>query len=78
MRLKSYIKYLQSLEKKVGNVELIYATDDEGNWFHTVGYSPSIKQVYKTDLNSGSIDGLNVYNYDDTSEEGDTTVVCIN
>ena len=78
MKLKEYIKKLQKLEKEVGNVELICGTDEEGNSFNPVYFTPSIKRVYKTDLNSGSIDGLNVYDYDDTSEEGDTTVVCIN
>lgn len=78
MKLKEYIKKLQKLAKEVGDVELIYGTDEEGNWFNSVCFAPSIKQVYKTDLNSGSIDGLNVYDYDDTNEEGDTTVVCIN
>lgn len=76
MKLKSYIKDLQMLEKKVGNVELIYGTDDEGNWFHTVSYSPGIKYVPKEDLNNGSIDGINVY--DDKENDEMKTVVCIN
>lgn len=78
MKLKEYIKRLQKLEKEVGDVELIYATDEEGNWFYEVDFAPSIKRVYKEDLDKGSIDGLNIYDYDDTNEEGDTTVVCIN
>ena len=76
MKLKSYIKKLQMLEKEVGDVELIYGTDDEGNWFHTVGYSPSIKYVPKEDLKNGSIDGINVY--DDKENDEMKTVVCIN
>ena len=50
MKLKDYIKRLQKLEKEVGNVELIYETDEEGNWFYEVGFAPSIKRVYKEDL----------------------------
>lgn len=78
MKLKDYIKKLQKLAKEVGDVELIYGTDEEGNSFNPVCFAPSIKRVYKEDLSKGSIDGLNVYDYNDTSEEGDTTVVCIN
>lgn len=78
MKLREYIKQLQKLEKKVGNVELIYATDEEGNWFYEVGFAPSIKKVNKEDLGKGSIDGINIHDYDDVNEEGDTTVVCIN
>ena len=77
MGLKSYIKYLQSLEKKVGDVELIYATDDEGNCFNTVSYSPGIKYVPKDDLDSGSIDGMNVYD-ESINDENNVAVVCIN
>lgn len=77
MRLKSYIKYLQSLEKKVGDAELIYATDDEGNGFNTVSYSPGIKYVPKDDLDSGSIDGMNVYD-EFINDENNVAVVCIN
>lgn len=77
MRLKSYIKYLQSLEKKVGDAELIYSTDDEGNWFNTVSYSPGIKYVPKDDLDSGSIDGMNVYD-ESINDENNVAVVCIN
>ena len=76
MKLKSYIKDLQMLEKKVGDVELIYGTDDEGNWFHTVGYSPGIKYVPKEDLKNGSIDGINVNDNKENDEM--ETVVCIN
>ena len=76
MKLKEYIEKLQKLEKEVGNVELIYGTDEEGNWFHAVGYAPSAKKVNKKDLKRGSIDGINVCELNE--DEGDTIVVCIN
>ena len=78
MKLKEYIKQLKKLEREIGNVELIYGIDEEGNSFNTVCFAPSIKRVYKKDLDRGSIDGFDVYDYNDTNEEGDTTVVCIN
>lgn len=77
MKLKSYIEDLKRLEKKVGNVELIYGTDDEGNWFNTVSYSPGIKYVPKEDLDRGSIDGMNVYD-ESINDEDKVAVVCIN
>lgn len=76
MKLKSYIKTLQMLEKKVGDVELIYGTDDEGNSFNPVSYSPGIKYVPKEDLKRGSIDGMDIYDNKENDEM--ETVVCIN
>lgn len=81
MRLKSYIEDLKRLEKKIGNVELIYATDDEGNCFNIVNYSPGIKYVSQDDLDNGYIDGMDVY--DDAtnvnnSNKSAVAVVCIN
>lgn len=80
MKLKEYISHLQTLEKNFGDVELIYGTDDEGNSYKSVYYAPSAKRVFKKDLDEGSIDCMNIsdYNYKKPDEEGDTTVVCIN
>lgn len=78
MKLKKYIKRLQELEKKVGDVELIYGTDEEGNWFESVCFAPSIKYVPKECLTNGSIDGIKVCDYEDKNEGADTVVVCIN
>lgn len=81
MKLKSYIEDLKRLEKKIGNVELIYATDDEGNCFNIVNYAPGIKYVSQDDLDNGYIDGMDVY--DDAtnvnnSNKSAVAVVCIN
>lgn len=81
MKLKSYIEDLKRLEKKIGNVELIYATDDEGNCFNIVNYAPGIKYVSQDDLDNGYIDGMDVY--DDAtninnSNNSAVAVVCIN
>ena len=76
MKLKEYIKKLQKLAKEVGDVELIYGTDEEGNWFNSVCFAPSAKKVNKEDLKRGSIDGINVCELNE--DEGDTIVVCIN
>ena len=76
MKLKEYIKKLKELEKKVGDVELIYGVDEEGNWFHSVYFSPSIKYVPKESLDRGSIDGINVC--DEKTVDENVTVICIN
>ena len=42
------IKDLQELVKqdaKVGFLPIIYSSDDEGNYYHKVDYSPSLAQV---------------------------------
>ena len=78
MKLKEYIKRLQKLAKEVGDVELIYGTDEEGNWFNSVCYAPSAKKVNKEDLERGSIDGMKVYETKEETQYADTIVVCIN
>lgn len=78
MKLKEYIKKLQKLAKEVGDVELIYGTDEEGNWFESVCFAPSIKYVPKECLTNGSIDGIKVCDCEDKNEGADTVVVCIN
>lgn len=77
MKLKEYIKQLQRLEKEVGNVELIYTTDNYWHdWFSPVKSSPCILKIDKEDLNRERIDNSSIYDKDD--ENGDTIVVCIN
>ena len=43
MTLTKYIEELQKLEAAgYGEFKLVYASDGEGNSFHTVGYGPSL------------------------------------
>lgn len=50
MKLKEYIKTLQALEAEGhGDLEVIYAVDDEGNAYHSVYGGPSLVMV--EDLN---------------------------
>lgn len=42
MRLEEYIKDLERIKKVHGNLELVYSTDDEGNGFFPVHFSPSV------------------------------------
>lgn len=60
MKLGQYIQELLELQKEVGpDVELHYSTDDEGNSFPTVNFSPSIHYIEKryddSDLYNGDI-----------------------
>ena len=41
MKLNEYIKQLQEVKRKHGNLECIYSIDDEGNDFHSIYYSPT-------------------------------------
>lgn len=46
MKLNEYIKNLQALEAKgYGELEVIYAVDDEGNAYHSVWSEPDLVMV---------------------------------
>jgi hypothetical protein len=64
MKLKDYIKKLQDLADQHPNAIVVYASDSEGNSFHTVGYDPSV----------GHWDGESFEN----DEERKNNAVCIN
>ncbi len=42
MKLKDYAKHISDMAKKYPNAEVVYASDDEGNFFAPVNYGPSI------------------------------------
>ena len=42
MKLSNYIKYLQEALEEHGDLTVVYASDDEGNNYHSVGYTPSV------------------------------------
>lgn len=72
MKLSEYIKYLQELKKEHGNVEVIYAADDEGNGYQKVFYKPTAG-VFKErgPLGQGNFETPNM-----TDEK--INVVCVN
>jgi len=41
MKLKGYIARLEELEKAYGNLDVVYACDEEGNRFTYVQFSPT-------------------------------------
>lgn len=77
MNLKQYIEELQKLYNEHGDLEIIYAADDEGNGYEKVHYNPSIMFF---DENSKS--GLSLEDkesdQDEFSVEKFVKVICIN
>ena len=75
MKLKEYIENLQAIYDISGNLEVIYATDDEGNDFNNVSHKPPVVYfdkkhkdiVHPHDLEDALADGVKV-----------KQVVCIN
>lgn len=42
MKLSEYIKNLQKVYEEHGDLECWYSSDDEGNSFHKINYTPTI------------------------------------
>jgi hypothetical protein len=42
MKLDDYIKHLQKIQAEHGNMDLVYACDEEGNRFDKVIFGPSV------------------------------------
>lgn len=42
MKLSKYVEHLQGVLKNEGDLECVYATDEEGNGFHKVNYAGAI------------------------------------
>lgn len=72
MKLKDYVIHLERImHEKGGDLEVIYAVDDEGNAFHSVFYVPSAG-CYEKDY----FIGVNDVDFDDNMHEVNS--VCIN
>ena len=71
MKLKEYIEKLQELYLEHGDLDLVYAIDDEGNYYNTVSYNPSIMSMCDGDR----ISEKNIKKY---SSEEIKRYICIN
>ena len=71
MKLKEYIEKLQELYLEHGDLELVYAVDDEGNYYDKVGYDPSI-------MNMCGEDRISEEDIEEYSSEEIKQYVCIN
>jgi hypothetical protein len=86
MKLDEYIEKLKKIHKEHGNIDIVYATDDEGNAFHFISYSPGIgyidnkiqhtvafyseKEIKEIEKEGHGLDGLDIENL--------VKVVCLN
>ncbi len=73
MKLNNYIKKLQEIQTYYGDLELIYAKDDEGNGYNEVGYFPEM--VYYNKVDKELIPKACIEEY---VEEDYTIVCCVN
>lgn len=61
MKLSNYIKYLQEALEEHSDLTVVYASDDEGNNYHSVGYTPSV----------AFFENLDTYHLELIDEDGD-------
>ena len=71
MKLKEYIEKLQELYLEHGDLELVYAVDDEGNYYNKVSYDPSIMSMCAGDR-------ISEEDIEEYSSEEIKQYVCIN
>ena len=71
MKLKEYIEKLQELYLRHGDLELVYAVDDEGNYYDKVSYDPDI-------INMCGEDRISEEDIEEYSPEEIKQYVCIN
>ena len=71
MQLKEYIEKLQELYLEHGDLELVYAVDDEGNYYDKVSYDPGI-------INMCGEDRISEEDIEEYSSEEIKQYVCIN
>jgi hypothetical protein len=58
MKLKEYIKELEELLDEHGDLDLYAASDDEGNSYNKVGFSPGIRYLPPDEVGSYRLDYL--------------------
>lgn len=73
MKLKEYIEELQKIYVEHGDIELIYARDDEGNGYDFVRYQPTKSYFHLESQERISEDDITDYAPEDYS-----LVVCVN
>jgi uncharacterized protein YkuJ len=68
MKLKNIIEELQKIYEKHGNINVVYASDNEGNYFQSVNFTPSV----------GFFKANEFYMGEDIPERKKVNAVCIN
>ena len=75
MKIEEYIKNLQEIADKHPNLDVIYATDDEGNDYSLVSFTPTIGQFSKGRYSNG--EWLPEEHFEE-ADEPTVNAVCIN
>lgn len=71
MKLKDYLNHLNSLveqNKELLELDVVYAGDDEGNYFDKVKFTPCI----------GKYESGSFITFREDSHKGDLNAICIN
>lgn len=72
MKLSDYINKLKEIQEKFGDLEVIYASDDEGNYFNKVKVDPTPCSYY------GGEDICFEQDYGEDCGEFEPNAVCVN
>jgi len=70
MKLQDYINELTKLLDEHGNLEIVYASDDEGNYYDVVHYNPTGVQY--------NFKEHEIYTPEDEDEKITVNAICIN
>ena len=70
MKATKFIKELQELVDKYGDLELVYAKDDEGNGFSKLSFGPTPGIYHDRDHEFSEID--------ETEEDTGANAICVN
>jgi hypothetical protein len=73
MKLSTYIESLEDALKKYGDLEVIYSSDEEGNSFDKINFSPTIGHFFSEDREWISEDSIL-----DDDLEYEINSVCVN
>jgi len=81
MKLSEHIKNCQEILEKYGDLETVYSSDDEGNYFGIVNFTPSVGFFNSDGFNS--LEVVEKYAEQDPEDYGEfvgktPNAVCIN
>ena len=60
MKISEMIKELQNIQEKYGDLTCYYASDDEGNEYHKIGYFPNV--MFRLTDEENELRGLGEFN----------------
>ena len=75
MKLSNYIKYLQESLEEHGDLTVVYASDDEGNNYQKVEYTPSVAFFENLDAYHLELIAVSRWVDDDVTDENKALVI---